>query len=195
MSDSLWLHGLQHSSLPSPSLSLRVCSNLCPLSWWCHPTISSSVTPFSSCHQSFPASGCFPMSRLFASGGHSIGASASASVLPKNIQGLFLSGLTGFIPLVSKGLSGVFPSTMVWKNQFCGAQPSLQCNCYIHHDHWENHSFAYTDQRIKSTWFHYWLSGGVHVQSYLFVLRWCLPWPMCSLGKTLLAFALVHFVL
>ena len=107
------------------------------------------------------------MSWLFASGGHSIGASASASVLPINIKGLFLSGLTGFIPLVSKGLSGVFSSTMVGKNQFCGAQPSLQCNSYIHHDYWKNHSFAYTDQRIKSIWFQYWLSGDVHVQSYL----------------------------
>ena len=84
--------------------------------------------PFLSCPQSFSASGSFPMSLPFTSGGHSIGASASASVLPINIKGLFLSGLTGFIPLVSKGLSGIFSSTVVGKNQFCGAQPSLQCN-------------------------------------------------------------------
>ena len=114
------------------SPSLGVCPNSCPLSQWSHPTIRSSVVPFSSCLQSFPASISFLMNWLFTSGGQSFGASASASVLPKkewlpvNIQGLFLSGLTGFIPLVSKGLSGVFSSTMVGKNQFCGAQPSLQ---------------------------------------------------------------------
>ena len=89
-------------------------------------------------------------------------------VLPKNIQGLFLSGLTGFIPLVSKGLSGVFSSTMVWKNQFCGAQPSLQYNSYIHHDYWKNHSFAYTDQRMKSIWFHYYLVVSMCTVIYLF---------------------------
>ena len=93
MSDSLWLHGLQHITLPCPSLSLRVCSNSCPLSQWCHPTISSSVIPFSSCLQSFPASGSFTVSRFFASGGQSIGASASASVLPMNIQSWFSLGL------------------------------------------------------------------------------------------------------
>ena len=90
MSNSLWLHGLQHSRLPCPSLSPRVCSNSCPLSQWWHPTISFSVTPFSSCSQSFPASESFLMSQLFASGGQSIGASASASVLPMNIQVDFL---------------------------------------------------------------------------------------------------------
>ena len=116
--DSLWPHGLQHGRLPCLSLSPRVCSNSCPLSWWGHPTISSSVTLFSSCPQSFPASGSFPVSQLFASGGQSIGISASASVLPMNIQGWFLLGLTGFISLQSKGFSRVFSSTTVHKHQF-----------------------------------------------------------------------------
>ena len=108
VSDSLWLHGLQHTMLPCPSPSPRACSSSCPLNQWCHPTISSSVISFSSCPQSFPASGFFPMRQLFASGGQSIGASASASVLPMNIQGWFPLGLTGWISLQSKGLSRVF---------------------------------------------------------------------------------------
>ena len=111
--------------LPCPSPSPRVCSNSCPLSQWCHPTISSSVTPFSSCLQSFPASGSFPVIWLFASGGYSIGASASASVLPVSIQGWFPLGLTGLISLQSKGLLVIFNSTAIWKHQFFGAQPSL----------------------------------------------------------------------
>ena len=93
MSDPLWPHGLQHAGLPCPSLSAGVCSNSSPLSQWCHPTIPSSVTPFSFCPQSFPASGSFPMSRLFALGDRSVGASASASVPPMNIQGWFPLGL------------------------------------------------------------------------------------------------------
>jgi len=101
MSDSLWPHGLQHTRLPCPSPSPRACSNSCPLSQWCHPPISSSVVPFSSCLQSFPASRSFPMSLLFASGGQSIGASSPASVLPMNVQGWFPLGLTGFISWVS----------------------------------------------------------------------------------------------
>ena len=108
MSVSLWPYGLQHARLPYPSLSPRVFSNSCPLSQWCHPTISSSVNPFSSCHQSFPASGSFSMSWIFASGGETIGASASASVLALNIQGWFPLGLTGLISLLSKGLTRVF---------------------------------------------------------------------------------------
>ena len=100
MSDSLWPHGPCHARLPCPSLSPGMCSNSCPLSRWCHPTISSSVTPFSSCLQSFPASRPFPMSQLFASGGQSIGAWTSASVLPMNIQGWFPLGLTGLISLL-----------------------------------------------------------------------------------------------
>ena len=106
MSNSLWPQGLQHARSPCPSLSPRACSNSCPSSWWCHPTISSSVVPFSSCLQSFPASGSFLMSQLFASDGQSIGASASASVLPMNIQDWFPLGLTGLI-LQSKGLSSL----------------------------------------------------------------------------------------
>ena len=128
MSDSLQPHGLQHTSTPTP----RACSNSCPLSRWCHPTISSSVVPFSSCLQSFPASGSFPMSQLFASGGQSIGASASASALPKSIQDWFLLGLTGLISLQSKGLSRVLSNTTVQKHQFFGTQLSLWSNSYIH---------------------------------------------------------------
>ena len=105
VSDSLRPYELQHAWLPCPSLSSRVCSNSCPLSWLCHPTISSSIVPCSSCLQSFPASGSFPLSRLFASGGQSIG--ASAPVLPMNIQSLFPLGLTGLISLLSKGLKSL----------------------------------------------------------------------------------------
>ena len=104
MSNSLWPHGLQNSRLPCPSLSPRVCLNSCPLSQWCHPTISSSIVSFSSCPQSFPASGSFPMSQLFTSGDQSIRALASVSVLPVNIQGWFPLGLTGLISLLFKGL-------------------------------------------------------------------------------------------
>ena len=129
MSDSLWPYGLQHTRLPCPSLSPRVCSNSCSLSRWCHPTISSSVTHFS-CHQSFPASGSFPVSWLFASGSQSNG--ASASVLTMNIQGWFPSGLTGMISLLSKGLSRVFSITTVWKHQLFSAQPSLLSNSHIY---------------------------------------------------------------
>ena len=107
MSDSLWPQGLQYARLPCPSLYPGVCSNSCALSQWCHPTISSSVTPFCSCRQSFPASGSFPMSWLFAWGGQSIGASASKLVLPMNIQDWLPLGLTGLISLLSKELSSL----------------------------------------------------------------------------------------
>ena len=107
-SNSFQTHGLQHARLPYPSLSPGVCSNSCPLNWWCHPTISSSVIPFSSCPPSFPASGSFPKGWLFTLGGQSIGASASASVLPMNIQDWFPLGLTGWISLQFQGLSRVF---------------------------------------------------------------------------------------
>ena len=117
VSYSLWPHRLQHVRLPCPSPSPRACSNSCPLSCWCHATISSSVTPFSSCPQSFPASGSFPMSWLFASGGQRIGALASAPVLPMNVQDWSLLGLTSLISLQSKGLSGVFSNTTVWKHE------------------------------------------------------------------------------
>ena len=125
-------HGLQHARLPCPSPSPGAFPNPCPLSWWCHPTISSSVVPFSSCLQSFPASGSFPMSQLFASDGQSIGVSASASVLPMNIQDWFPFGWTGWISLQSKGLSRVFSNTTVKKHQFFGAQLSSQSNSHIH---------------------------------------------------------------
>ena len=107
VSDSLRPHGPQHTMLLCPSPTPRACSNSCPSSQWCHPTISSSVVPFSSCFQSFPASGSFPVSQFFASGGQSIGVSASASVLPMNIQDWFPLGWTGWISLQSKGLSRV----------------------------------------------------------------------------------------
>ena len=126
MSDYLQPHGLQHTRLPCPPLSLAVCSNSCPLSQWCDTAISSSVTHFSSCSQTLPASGSFPMSHLFASGDQSIGASASASVLPLNIQDWFPLGLTGLISLLPKRLLGVIASTTVWKHQFFGTQPHLE---------------------------------------------------------------------
>ena len=131
VSNSLWPHGLQHTRPPCPSPTPRTCSNSCPSSWWCHPTISSSVIPFSSRLQSFPASGSSPMNQFFASDGQSIGASASASVLPMNIQVWFPSGWTGWISLQSKGLSRVF-NTTVQKHQFFGAHPSLWSNSHIH---------------------------------------------------------------
>ena len=125
VSNSLWPHGLQHIRPPCPSSTPRVYSNSCPLSWWCHPTISSSVVPFSSCLQSFPASGSFPMSQLFASGGQRIGVSASASVLPMNIQDWFPLGRTAWISLQPKRLSSVFSNTTVQKHQFFGTQLTL----------------------------------------------------------------------
>ena len=129
MSDSLRCHGLQHSSLPCSSPSPGICSNSRPLSRWRHPTISSSVSPFS-CLQSFPASGYFPMSWVFASDGQCIRASALASVLPMNTQGWFPLGLTGLISLLSKGLSRVFSNITVQKHQFFSAQP-LWSNFHI----------------------------------------------------------------
>ena len=132
MSSSLLSRGQQHTRLPCPSSSPRVCSNSCPLNWWCHPTISSSVTLFSSCSYSFPASESFPMNQLFASGDQSVGASASASVFPMNIQGWFPLGLIGLISLQSTGLSRVFSSTTIWKHQFFSTQPSLRTNSHIH---------------------------------------------------------------
>jgi len=118
--------------LPCPSPSPRACSNLCPLSPWCHPTISPSFITFSSCLPSSPASGSFLMSRFFASGGQSSRASASASILPMNIQDLFPLGLIAWISFQSKGLSRIFSNTIVQKHQFFGAQPSLWSNSQIH---------------------------------------------------------------
>ena len=120
-----WPHEQQHTRPPCTSPTARVYPNTYPLSWWCHPTISSSVVPFSSCPQPFPASGPFPMSQLFASGGQSIGVSASESVLPMNTQDWSPLGWTGWISLQSKGLSRVFSNTTVQKHQFFGAQLSL----------------------------------------------------------------------
>ena len=126
----VWLfgpHRLQHARLPYPSPTPRSWSNLCPSSQWCHPTISSSVVPFSSCLQSFPASGSFPMSH-FLSGGQNIG----ASVLPINIQDWFPLGLTVWISLQSKGLSRIFSNITIRKNQFFSGQLSLWSNSHIH---------------------------------------------------------------
>ena len=134
VSDSLWPPGLQHARPPCPSPTPGACSNSCPSSRWCHPTISSSVIPFS-CLQSFPASGSFPMSRFFASGGQSIGASASASVPPMNIHDWVPLGLTGLISLQSKGLSSVFANTTLQRPQFFSAQLSLWSNSHISHVH------------------------------------------------------------
>ena len=130
VSDSLGRHGLQHSRLPCPLPTPGGYSNSCPLSRWCHPTIS-----FSFCLQSFPASGSFQMSQLFASGGQSIGVSASTSVLPMNIQDWFPLGWTGWISLQTKGLSRVFSNTTVQKHQFSGT-PTLTSI----HDYWKNYS-------------------------------------------------------
>ena len=131
LSDSLQPHGLQHARLPCPSPSPGVCPSSRLLNWWCHPTISSSIALFSFCLQSFPASGSFPMSRLLASGGQSIGVSTSASVLPMNIQDWSPLGLTGLISLLSKGLSRVFSSTTVQKHHFFSTLPSfmVQLSC------------------------------------------------------------------
>ena len=132
VSNSLRSHRLQHSRPPCPSSTPGVYWNSYPLSQWCHPTISSSVDPFSSRLQSFSASGSFQMSQLFSSGGQSIGVSASASALPLNIQGWFPLGWTGWTSLQSKGLSRVFFNTTVQKHQFLSAQFSLWSNSHIH---------------------------------------------------------------
>ena len=127
VSNSSWRRGLQHDRVPCPSPTPRAYSNSCPSSWWCHPAISSSV-PFSSCLQSFPASMSFPMSQFFTSGGQSIEASASASVIPMNIQDWFSLRLTSLISFKSKGLLRVFSNTTVQKHQFFGSQLPLWSN-------------------------------------------------------------------
>ena len=146
MSDSLQPHESQHARPPCPSPTPGAYSNSCPSSQWCHPAISSSVIPFSSCPQSLPASGTFPMSQLFAWGGQSIGASASASVLPMNTQDWSHLGWTDWISLQSKGLSRVFSNTTVQKHQrkmklIFLHSPTLTSI----HDHWKNHSLDQTD--------------------------------------------------
>ena len=132
VSNSLQPHESQQTRPPCPSQTPEVYSNSCPFSQWCHQAISSSVVPFSSCPQSLLASGSFPMSQLFTWGGQSIGVSASASVLPINIQDWFPLGWTGWISLQSKGLSRVFSNTTVQKHQFFGTQLSSQSSSHIH---------------------------------------------------------------
>ena len=134
VSNSSWSHGRQHTRPPCPSPSAKVCPSLCPLHQWCHPAISSSDTLFSFCSRSFPASRAFPMSQLFASGDQNIGASASASVLPMNIQAWFPLRLTGLISSLSKEVARVFPSTTVGRHQFFGPLSSLQSSS--HHCAW-----------------------------------------------------------
>ena len=129
MSYSLQAHKLQHARLPCPSLFSGVCSNSCPLSWWCHPTISSSVTPFFSCSQSFPTSGSFPVNWLFVSGGQSIVASASVFQWIFRLISFRIDKLISSLP---KGLSRVFSSTTVWKHHFIGAQLSLWSSSHNH---------------------------------------------------------------
>ena len=132
MSDSLQPHEPQHARPPCPSPTPGVHPNQCPSSQWCHSTISSFVIPFSSGPQSFPASGSFPMSQLFASGDQNIGVSASTSVLPMNTQGWSPLGWTSWISLQSKGLSRIFSNTTVQKHQFFSSQLSSQANSHIH---------------------------------------------------------------
>ena len=132
MSNSLQPHGRQHARPCRLSTTPGVYPNSCPLSLWCHPTISSSIIPFSSCPQSLQASGSFPMSQIFTSGGQNIGVSASASVLPVNTQDWSPLGWTGWISLQSKGLSRVFSKTTVQKHQFFVTQPSLQSNSHLY---------------------------------------------------------------
>ena len=151
MSDSLWLHELQHVRLPCPSPTPGVYPNSCPLSWWCHPTISYSVIPFSSCPQSFPASESFQISQLSTSGGQSIWVSASTSVLPMNTEDWSPLGWTNWISLQSKGLSRVFSNNTVQKHQFFSAQLSLQSNFHIHTWLWEN-SICIASSIINIPW-------------------------------------------
>ena len=141
-----WLDGITNS---------EVYSNSCPLSRWCHPAISFSVIPFFSCLQPFPASGSFLMNQLFSSGGQIIGASASASVPPMNIQDWFPLGWTGLISLLSSGLSRVFLNTTVQKRQFFSTQLFLWSNSQIHTWHWKNHSFDYMDCYLEPHFSHW----------------------------------------
>ena len=140
VSDSLRPHGLQHARLPHPSPTPGAYSSSCPLSWWCHPTISSSVIPFSSHLQSFPPSGSFPMNWFFESGGQNIGVSASASVFPMNIKDWSPLVWTGWISLQTKELSRVFSNTMVQKHQFFGLSFLYSPTLTPIHDYWKNHS-------------------------------------------------------
>ena len=150
VSDSLQPHGLQHIRLPCPSPTPRACSNSCPLSWWCHPTISSSVIPFSPCPQSFPASEAFPMSQLFTSDGQSIGALASSSVLPMNTQGWFPLGLTGLISALQGTLKSLHQhhsskASILWYSTF------IWSNSHIHT--WlREKSYLWLDKPLLANW-------------------------------------------
>ena len=152
VSDSLQSYGLQHTRPPCPSPTLRVYSNSCPLSRWCHTTISSFVVPFYR-RQTFPASGSFPMSEFFASGGQSIGDSASASILPMNTQDWSLLGWTVWISLQSKGLSRVFYNTTAQKHQFFNTQFLYSPTLTSIHDYWKNHSLDYLVGKAMSLLF------------------------------------------
>ena len=143
VSDSLWPHRLQHARLPCPSLSPRVCLNSCPLSWWWHPTISSSVVPFSSCLQSCPTSGSFQMSQLFASSGQSITVSASASVLPMNIQDWFPLGWTGWISCSLQDSQESSPTSQFKSVNSSALSFLFSPTCISIHDYWKNHRFDY----------------------------------------------------
>ena len=145
MSNSWWPHESQHARPPCPSPTPGVHWDSRPSSQWCHPTISSSVIPFPSYPQPLPASESFPMSQLFAWGGQSIRVSASASVLPMNIQDLFPLGWTGWMFLLSKGLSRAFSSTTIWKHQFFSAQLLYGPNLTSAHGYWKNHTFDSPD--------------------------------------------------
>ena len=145
MSNSLKPHELQHTRLPCPSLSPRVCSISCPLSWWCHPTISSSVVPFSSCPQVLPASGSFPVSWLFASGGQSIRVSASPSDLWMNSQGWFPLGLTCLISLLLKDSQESSPTPQFESINSSALSLFNGPTLTSAHDYWKNHSFDYVD--------------------------------------------------
>ena len=173
MYDSLRTHGLQHARLPCPSPTLRACSNSHPPSWWCHPTISSSAIPFSSCLQSFPASRSFPRSQFLTSGGQSIRLLASASVLPMNIQDWFSLRWTGWIFLQSKRLSRLFSNTTVQKHQFFSTQLSLQFN---------SHPYMMTGETITLT---RWIFVG-KVMSLLFNMLSRLVISFLSRSKRLL---------
>ena len=171
MSDPLWPFGWQHTRLPCPSLSPGVCSNSCPLSWWCYLTISSYVAPFSFCLQPFPASGSFPKSWLFTSGDQSIGASASASVLPMNIQCWFPLGLTDLISWQSKGLLRIFYSTTIWSINSLALSLLYGPTLTSEQDNWKYHSFAYMGLYTRSIIYQMWKNIYLrkHVQhSYIY---------------------------
>ena len=189
VADSLRPHELQHARLLCPSLSPGVCSNSCPLSRWCHPTISSFVTLFSSWLQSFPASRSFPMTRLFTSGGQSIGASALASVLPMNIQGWFPLWSTYLISLLSEGLWRVFSSTTIQKHQFFSAQPFSILTSTL--DYRKNHTFdCITEQAHFLTVFACGSAWNIIAIQFLFA-NWKTPWPLGKMGWRCLNEAIV----